>query len=137
MKEVFALQGIGNSGKTDTIKKVYSELLNKYPHANVQILSKRSIDIKAIISNVNGYKVGIESQGDPCSRLQASLQDFENSNCDIIICATRTSGMTVNWVNELSETYKINFIPQQISSQQNQQRDNLAMARNIIKKAKL
>ena len=112
MSDIYALQGRGNSGKSDTIDKVFTELVRKYPSASVQLLSPGTRDINAILTNVKGHKVGIESQGDPGSRLQQSLQTFANANCTIIICATRTSGMTVSWVNSLSPAYVVHFIPQ-------------------------
>jgi len=61
---------------------------------------------------VNVLVVGIESQGDPNSRLQQSILDFAVAKCDIIFCACRTSGMTVGWVNALSATYSIHFVAQ-------------------------
>ena len=112
MSDIYALQGRGNCGKSDTINKVYSELTLKYPSATVQQLSSGTRDIKAILTNIKGQKVGIESQGDPGSRLQQSLQDFANANCTIIICATRTSGMTVGWVRAMSPRYAVHFIQQ-------------------------
>lgn len=40
--------------------------------------------MKVIISGVKGQIVGIETQGDPNSRLQDSLEDFLNASCDVI-----------------------------------------------------
>ena len=56
--------------------------------------------------------MGIESQGDPSSRLRQSLSAFVAAKCDIIFCACRTSGMTVGWVNSLSPGYSIHFVTQ-------------------------
>ena len=134
MSDIYALQGRGNSGKSDTIIKVFNELVRKYPSASVQQLSSGTHDIKAILTNLKGYKVGIESQGDPGSRLQQSLQDFANANCTIIICATRTSGMTVSWVNSLSPPYVVHFIAQAYATT-NFNANNLRMALNIIAQA--
>lgn len=136
MSDMFALQGRGNSGKSDTIKKIYSDLTKKYPNAHVQNLSPHTNDIK-IIMTINKHIVGIESQGDPNSRLLQSLQDFSQAKCDIIICATRTSGMTVEWVKSFSKNYKIHFIPQVYASPHNQQASNLRVAQNIIAQAGL
>lgn len=61
---------------------------------------------------VNDLVVGIESQGDPKSRLEKTLPAFAEAKCDIIFCACRTRGMTVRWVNALSATYSICFVPQ-------------------------
>lgn len=139
MADIFALQGPGDSGKSETIKLVYGELIRKYPSAQVQNFSPYTKDIKVIIANINGHLVGIESQGDPNSRLKQSLHDFRSANCDIIICATRTSGMTVNWVNAYTGQYTVHFVPQmQIRANPSRQlTSNSAMAQTIITQAGL
>lgn len=131
MSNIYALQGKGNSGKTETIKNVFQSLQVKYPSAVMNVLSNNTIDIKVII-NINGTKVGIESQGDPNSRLQQSLQDFSNANCDIIICACRTSGMTVQWINSHSNQYTITFIQQRYATTNNQSLINSQTAAQMI-----
>ena len=136
MSDIYALQGRGNSGKSDTIIRIFNELIRKYPSAVVQQLSSGTRDIKAILTNVKGHKVGIESQGDPGSRLQQSLRDFASANCTIIICATRTSGMTVSWVNSLAPPYVVHFIPQTYATT-NFNASNSRMALNIIAQAGL
>jgi len=136
MSDIYALKGKGNSGKSETIKFVYSELIQKYPSATIQQLSTGTQDIKAILSNIKGHTIGIESQGDPSSRLQQSLQDFAKANCTIIFCATRTRGMTVTWVNSMAGQYSIHFIPQTYVTT-NFSINNLQMANNIITRAGL
>ena len=136
MSDIYALQGKGNSGKSDTIIKIFAELVRKYPSASVQQLSSGTRDIKAILTNIKGHKVGIESQGDPGSRLKQSLQDFASANCTIIICATRTSGMTVSWVNSLSPPFVVHFIPQ-VYATTNFNANNSRMALSIIAQAGL
>ena len=139
MSDIFALQGKSNCGKTETINEVFVELQSKYSTASATLFTPNKIDVKAIIDIPIGgkiVKVGIESQGDPNSRLQASLIDFDNAGCDIIICACRTSGMTVNWINSYSHSYQIQFI-QQSWVPNNSQASNRAMALNIISLAGL
>lgn len=99
MKKIIALKGKGNSGKTQTIRKVFNELCAQDKDTKVEILIDNA-DIKAIVT-IKGIKIGIESQGDPNSRLKDSLNEFSKKDCDIIVCATRTSGMTVEWVKNL------------------------------------
>jgi hypothetical protein len=112
MTHLFALQGRGNCGKSDTLIRLLQAIQAKYPSATTQALPPVTKDVAVIMRGVNGLVVGIESQGDPNSRLQQSLRDFVAANCDIIFCACRTSGMTVGWVNALSATYSINFVAQ-------------------------
>lgn len=73
-----------------------------YPEA---ILDERrfKVDVTIIIT-INGTKVGIETQGDPNSRLPKSLKTFIEVNCKVIVCAARTIGQTVAVVNEAAES---------------------------------
>lgn len=114
MPHLFALQGPGNRGKSDTLIRLFHTLQTKYPSANSQVLYRGTKDIAVIMHGVNGLVVGIESQGDPNSQLQKSLSTFAAANCDIVFCACRTSGMTVSWVNALSGTYNIHFVAQTV-----------------------
>ena len=112
MPYLFALQGPGNCGKSDTLKRLFDALQTKYPSATVQVLHRGTKDIAVIMRDVNGLVVGIESQGDPNSRLQQTLPAFAAAQCHIIFCACRTSGMTVGWVKALSASYSIHFVAQ-------------------------
>ena len=113
---IFALQGPSNCGKTDTLIRVRDALVSKYPSATIQNLHGGTRDIKVILRGIKGLVVGIESQGDPNSRLQQSLNDFISADCDIIFCACRTKGMTVAWINTLSPPHHIRFISQSIAT---------------------
>lgn len=112
MPDVFALQGPGSCGKSTTLVTLYSAVRSKYPAATVQTVHNSTTDIAVIISGVNGLVVGIESQGDPGSRLKNTLSTFVAAKCDIVFCACRTRGMTVGWVNALSPQYNIHFVQQ-------------------------
>lgn len=111
---LFALQGPSNCGKSSTLIYLSQLLQAKYPSATHQTLHRGTKDIAVIMHGVNGLVVGIESQGDPKSRLQQTLASFASAKCDIIFCACRTRGMTVDWVNTLSATYSIHFVEQTI-----------------------
>ncbi|MCD6678941.1 hypothetical protein [Vibrio cholerae] len=134
MAEIFALQGIGSSGKTSTLREVFNQLRTKYPTAPIDIINNGA-DITVVI-DINGIKVGIESQGDPNSRLQTSLPYFVSLKCDVIFCAIRTKGMTVQWVNQCSNKYKVQFVPKLQSSNGHAQ-INLQQALNLISMAGL
>jgi len=134
MANIFALQGLSNSGKSSTLIQLLNLVAAKYPHATKQTLHRRSKDVKVIVFPVNGKKVGIESQGDPSSRLKQSLIDFRNANCDIVFCVCRTSGMTVSWINAMSPPDSVQFI-QQTRTQTGQKAANLAMAASLMQMA--
>lgn len=108
-KNIIAIWGHANQGKSDTVKRIAQILLKEYPTAIPTPLNiDYSTDIKIIVA-IGEIKIGIESQGDPNSRLFGSLKEFARKNCDLIICSTRTSGATVNAVSSLhsSDNYEI------------------------------
>jgi hypothetical protein len=112
MPHLFALQGTGNCGKSTTLIHLYHTIQAKYPTATTQSLHIGTRDIAVIMRGVKGLVIGIESQGDPNSRLQKSLSTLTAAMCDIIFCACRTNGMTVGWVNDQSPPYIIQFVQQ-------------------------
>src|SRR5580693_7524427 len=98
-KTVIAISGASNQGKSASIKEIVQRITLRFPSAFVDY-KINTADVKAIIQ-IGHVKIGIESQGDPGSRLGASLQEFIKEGCDIIVCATRTRGETVELVNEM------------------------------------
>ena len=130
-RKVIALRGIGNVGKSQTIRKVYELLLTKYPDAIIED-SKIRVDIMVVLK-INGVKIGITSQGDSNERLANSLKYFLEVDCRIIICATRTYGQTVDAVDNLHKTYKVIWIDQKVEPITSKQESiNLEMAKRII-----
>jgi hypothetical protein len=105
--KIIALYGRGNSGKTTTLTLVI-EAFERFSKAKVIRLID-GVDIQAIIT-IDSLKIGIETQGDPNSRLETSLNFFEQEGCVIIICATRTRGKTVDIVNNHKPNYDIKWI---------------------------
>ena len=108
MKMVIAQCGPANAGKTTTVKTMYGHLREQHPDAVVEHLID-SNDI-SVVFTIGGIRVGIESQGDPSARLIPSLTLFLRLECEVIICATRTWGATVDAVRHLeNEGYSIVF----------------------------
>jgi hypothetical protein len=62
----------------------------------------REINYNSDILLTIGILIG--SQGDPNSRMinDDTVKDLANQNCDIIVCATRTGGMTVAKVDNIA-----------------------------------
>lgn len=113
MKRIIAIYGTSNVGKSETIKLVYTKLLKMFPSITffknfIQITPQKG-DI-CVVFTINGKIIGIESQGDPNSRIFKSLQIFINLNCNVIICATRTRGATVKEVEKHKINYEIKWI---------------------------
>lgn len=131
MKKVFALKGRRNLGKNQTIRTVDELLRAKYPTATVEHEHRTKAELRVVLS-INGVKIGVESTGGNSERMQSSFDLFVSHGCDVIICATRTTGKTVNAVNTLRE-YEVVWLEQQVQSAPFEQvLSNLAMARHIV-----
>ena len=136
MADMYILQGSHNTGKTETLVAVIDILRNKYPGATASFMVNRK-DKKVVFTNIRGtLKVGIETQGDPNSRLEASLNDFETMGCDIIFCACRTKGKTVAIVNAHSTKYTLHFTRQTVVSS-GFSASNIVVANSLVKAAGL
>ncbi len=129
--KIIALYGAANVGKSQTIKKVYDLLISKY---DSEILESRIMEVDiCVVIVIDGIKIGIESQGDPNSRLKSSLDHFANIGCKIIICATRMRGMTVDWVKSKYPPYEIVWKQKTISeTSEGQTSTNFEMAKQIV-----
>jgi hypothetical protein len=146
MSDIFALQGREKCGKTPTIKLVLDELVKKYQiqQAQIQHLPNpgSTNDIKVILPPIQGYTVGIASQGDVGKYfiLDKILADFVNAKCDIIFCACRSSGKTVNCIKTITG-YNPNFIKQTIlpvgHAPQQETQSNTGVAQTMVKVAGL
>jgi hypothetical protein len=105
-KKVFALRGTANSGKSTTLRKFYELLTKAYPKAQIEVVRPVGVDFTVIIK-IDGVLIGIESQGDPNSRLEVSIELFKERGCVIIVCATRTRGSTVDIVEALMPEFTV------------------------------
>jgi hypothetical protein len=133
-KTVFANWGHAQEGKSETVKRIALEITSAYPTAttNPDVIDY-SGDIQVIIT-IGNTKIGIESQGDPKSRIFESLTKFSSANCDIIVCSTRTSGATVHAVTELhaSHGYDIVWVTNHRSKEKPQETLNTLSAKYIF-----
>ncbi|MFV1951811.1 MAG: hypothetical protein ACC630_07665, partial [Nitrospinota bacterium] len=89
-------------------------------------------DVRAVVT-INGVKIGIESQGDPNSRLFKSLKLFAKLQCHVIVCATRTRGATVKAVESQKSDYEVIWYEQSIvKGEEVQNQNNINMAKTIL-----
>lgn len=130
-KTIIAVRGVANQGKSASIKIAYSLLREIYPTAKIEELHI-GVDITVVIT-IDGGKVGIESQGDPNSRLFQSLDHFVNIGCKVIVCATRSRGATVEAVNSLAGKYRVEWYSKQgVSSSSKYEAANRSVAQQIV-----
>jgi hypothetical protein len=105
-KLVIANKGRSYHGKTQALKKVIEDLLSN----GAKEVKRKTYSIdedETAILDYKGIRIGIETQGDPKSRLFPSLKDFVQENCEIIVCACRTSGNTYEAVVNLKKTTRL------------------------------
>ena len=107
-KQVIGLYGTANAGKSTTLRKLYELLTKAYPAAHIEIIHPFGVDFTVIIE-IDGVLIGIESQGDPGSRLAVSIELFKKRGCVIIVCTTRTRGGTVAIVESLKPEFTITW----------------------------
>jgi hypothetical protein len=120
-------------GKSQTIRTVVEMLHEKHPNATIEYNHTTKVDVRVVFI-INGLKIGVESQGDPNSRLIKSLDLFVRVGCDVVICTTRTRGATVDAINALPG-FDLHWLEQREKSQPYEQvLRSLAMARNIVEK---
>ncbi|MBD9178600.1 MAG: hypothetical protein EGP82_05405 [Odoribacter splanchnicus] len=130
--------GAGEQGKSAAIKSVYKALSEGFEGVKIENYMDDG-DVKAELL-INGYRIGIESQGDPGSRVYASLKEFVQHNCDMIIVACRTKGDTIKEVQHLREDgYKVIWAQHMISKDLAflQTRLNAMYAQNILAVVKM
>ncbi len=103
---IIAVYGRAGEGKSETIKKVCQMLIANFPDADPSIQAIDYAEDILLTIVIFGIKIGIESTGDPKSRmLDTVVRLGREEKCDIIICATRTEGATVNKVDEVADVY--------------------------------
>lgn len=98
-KLVIANRGIGQIGKSASILAVY-HLLKETGYKTILEewqYEYENGDIKAIF-DINGVKVGIESQGDPGCEMETTMEEFVEKGCEIIVAACRTKSYTYETV---------------------------------------
>ena len=132
MKTILALRGAGNRGKSTTLCLLIGLIRKSYPNAIFEE-TRYKIDITIVIT-IDKTRVGIETQGDPNSRLQVSLQRFIKVKCKVVICACRSSGRTVEIVREAAnDGYQIKWFDKGQTQDLNEQAAaNLRTAKELF-----
>lgn len=131
MKKLIALKGIRDVGKSQTLRTVDELLRGKYSNATVEQERRTRVELTVVLS-INGVRIGIESTDEKISRIQESFDLFVSFGCDVIICATRTSGKTVTAVKALSD-YEVVWLEQRVQSDPIERIfSSIEMARRIV-----
>ncbi|WP_271767961.1 hypothetical protein [Aquimarina algiphila] len=129
MKKIIILKGKSEVGKTTILNKLI-DWLNSNPNlTNISITELHPPDRIAIIE-INGFRIGILTQGDEYEPVKRHLNEIHQENCDVIVCCCRTriSSYTavkefINKHNNLQKLYLpiwINLLPPSNNLQSNQ-----------------
>ncbi|MGN0834955.1 MAG: hypothetical protein ACI4QA_03895 [Candidatus Spyradosoma sp.] len=106
MKPIIILvRGVADSGKTTILRKFYEKSGKSLP--------KGLKEIKGEIVTIDGIVFGIRTKGDPGSEKETVevLEEFiADGRVQIILCASRTSGGTVETVHRFYYDGKVDFV---------------------------
>lgn len=120
MSDIIALQGRAKCGKTTTLKLLIEKIIKKYavPEEKQAWKIKRTDFMVILEIEISGkaLRIGITTYGDPNSKLQEHIQTFLSEKCELIYCACRTSGMTVDWVNSFAISHTVRFVQKLIGT---------------------
>lgn len=97
---IIALRGKSQTGKTTTLKKLI-EIIKEKGHG-VTTLEQYKNDI-VIVVEINGKNVGITTRGDFKSYLATDFAEFEKWSCELFVCACRSKGETVDFLEKQSK----------------------------------
>jgi GTPase SAR1 family protein len=127
---IIAIIGPNSCGKTTTLNLVYQELLNaSYKSTIKQPLGGNPNDFSDILVG-NGKKIAIFTMGDYSTPLVNAILNYENQNCDFLICACNTN--RVKPQSLISKYLNNIFIKTKQNGKQAQTIDNYNVSQSII-----
>ncbi len=130
-KKIIAIYGRKNEGKTDTIRRIVDNIKTLFPNSTDGLLKTEDGEIFGTIQ-IENTRIGIESQGDPKGRMMTQDTLSKLTDCNIIICATRTRGETVHYVENIASKSPIIWISSSYCPELNHDILNELAARHIL-----
>lgn len=113
MKTIIALRNAAEKGKSSTLLILDTLIISKYSNESIVETSRgnnNSIDFHSIFK-INKKIIALVSQGDPGTALEKRLEEIiKKYNPNVIFCACRTKGETLNTINSLTEKHNLNQI---------------------------
>lgn len=103
-KVLLRVYGPSCSGKTTAIKSVCKKFIRHHPDVVVIDREDQGDDILVVLK-VDEISVGFSSGGDYPEQVEKNMDTLRKKKCDIIVCATRTKGGTVEAVAKLDGKY--------------------------------
>lgn len=101
MRTFIIQQGVSDTGKTTVIRMAYELTRERFPDA-VESHAFHGVNDFRTVLEINGERIGIESYGDPSKKhvIERSLALYVELDCRLILCAGRTSGVTVETIEQ-------------------------------------
>ncbi len=100
MKTIICIQGASHTGKTSTIRDIYTELTGDTPAGG---------DFEDVI-DYQDAKIGFFSAGDPGYALYNIIESLIQRDCIIIFCSCRSHGKTQDDIERVAKTYGYKLI---------------------------
>jgi hypothetical protein len=133
-KTIIVLQGVGNAGKSTTIGMLL-DLLIQVGWEEVEYLRGQRGNVNfAVILKHGKTKMGICTWGDNIAQLNPYLPRFSQEQCKLIVCAMRTRGGTVEYVESFAKTngFVLDRIPKnRTDDPANYKKENCKVAKQI------
>jgi hypothetical protein len=105
LTKVIVVEGISSSGKTSSIRKFAEN------HGIFAPLSPRDfILVITIQKHGKSHKICVVTGGDNPSMIKAGVDFGLSQSVDVIVCATKSSGATVAYMNSLVSTHGLNRV---------------------------
>jgi len=105
LTKIIVVEGISSSGKTSSIRK-FAENHGVFAPA----APKDFILVITIQKHGQSYKICIVTGGDNPSMIKAGVNFGLSQSVDVIVCATKSSGATVTYMNSLVSTHALNRV---------------------------
>lgn len=109
MKQIIALSGAGNSGKSTALNFLIDKLSEESIFRKDDT-AKNTPSRVAFLHKETGLKIGITTPGDNNREITKNFEFFKNYDCDICITATRTRSVTIDKTIACCEEHHIHLI---------------------------
>jgi hypothetical protein len=129
-RTLIVLRGPHDSGKTKTIGMTWEQL------SNGRKKSTRGKEIRGEVLEVDSVRVGFVSLGVNAAHLHTYVSPLVEAGSEVFVCATRSTGGTVDFVADLEGKYELVWIEKSRSnSVVDQERSNRDACAEIIRDA--
>lgn len=143
-KQMLILKGDSNAGKSTAIKFAFDMFLQwavqdkqkKEVSTVVHYLYLTKREVAAVIQIEHRF-IGIATGGDTARQVEKALHFFHTHKCSVVICATRSSGKTLEKAQEFAST-QLRVTPTELIKKKSegdaaQQKANLRMASRLLR----